>query len=70
MMSILVQTVPRGTFPQMWFVIENYYPMFLEGLRYTLIISILGTLFGVLIGMILVSLKLLVVSDRDNQCVS
>lgn len=68
-MNILVQTVPQGTFPRMWFVIENYYPMFLEGLRYTLIISILGTLFGVLLGMILVSLKLLVVSDRDNVLV-
>lgn len=58
--------VPQGTLARMLFIIENYYPMFLEGLKYTLIISLLGTLFGVMIGMILVSMKLLVVTERDG----
>lgn len=66
MSVILTKIVPQGTFPQMWFVIENYYPMFYEGLKFTLIISILGTFFGVLMGMLLVSLKIQTVSARDN----
>lgn len=62
-------TVPNGLLPRMFFILEQYYPMFLEGIKYTIIISILGTLFGVLIGMILVSMKLLNRNSRDNVTV-
>ncbi len=57
--------VPQGTLSRMIFIIQEYYPMFLEGIKYTIIISVIGTLFGVLIGMMLVSMKLINVTKRD-----
>jgi len=63
---ILAKTVPSGTIARMIFIVENYYPMFLEGLKFTLIISLLGTLFGVMLGMLLVTLKLQTISERDS----
>ncbi len=62
--------VPNGLLPRMWFIVENYRPMFLEGLKYTLIISLLGTLFGVLVGMVLVTMKLQKVTERDSLIVA
>ncbi|XMB86929.1 amino acid ABC transporter permease [Mycoplasmatota bacterium WC44] len=59
-----VKTVPEGTLNRMIFIIKNYYPMFLEGLKYTIVISIVGTLFGVLLGMGLASMKIQKVTPR------
>lgn len=63
---MLAKTLPEGTFARMLFVIENYYPMFLEGIKYTVLISLFGTIFGVMLGMFLVTMKLQTVSKRDS----
>ncbi|QVK21661.1 amino acid ABC transporter permease [Mycoplasmatota bacterium] len=65
-LSGTVKIVPDGTFQRMVFIVQNYYPMFLEGLKYTLVISLVGTLFGVLIGMILASMKIQKITKRDS----
>ncbi len=65
----LVKIVPKSMLGKMFFVIENYYPMFLEGLKYTVIIALFGTIFGILLGMVLVSLKVQKVTPRDRTIV-
>jgi len=47
-------------------IFRNYYPLLLEGLRYTLILAVFGTLFGLMIAMVLVVMRLLKIESHQS----
>jgi len=53
-------------FEKVWFLLGNYYPLFLRGVVFTLGISIIGTIIGFLIGLIVAVVRTIPVSDHDS----
>lgn len=53
-------------FERLWFLLTNYYDLFLQGATNTLLIALLGTLFGLILAMILYFMKSMEVHFRDN----
>lgn len=53
-------------FQDVWFLLQKYYPLFLSGIGFTLLISISGTIIGFLIGLIVAVVRTIPVSDNDG----
>ena len=51
---------------KIWFLLTNYYDLFLQGVTNTLLVAILGTLFGLILGMGLYFMKSMQVHFKDN----
>lgn len=67
MMNILYLTkMPANFIGGVWYVINNYYPLFIRGMITTLVLAVFGTLFGLLIGMFISLIRQIKISDRDN----
>ena len=63
---MLLATVPQTFFDIIWYLIVNEYPLFINGIKFTLIISILGTLIGLILAFLVTSLRILERSKRDS----
>lgn len=61
------KVMPQGFFEGIWFLLKEYYPLFLDGIKYTLIISLTGTLFGLLLAIIITPIKIQTISKRDKK---
>lgn len=61
--------VPETTLQQMIFLITNYADLFLSGILVTLLIAVVGTLGGTLIGFVLVLLKSVKIHFKDRFAV-
>lgn len=59
-------TAPQGTIQEMIYLLQNYSPVFISGIKITLLIAIIGTLGGTLLGMVLVLLKSVSIHFKDN----
>ena len=59
--------MPQGFFEGIWFLLKEYYPLFLDGIKYTLIISLIGTIFGLLLAIIITPIKIQTISKRDKK---
>lgn len=51
--------MPEGFFPGIIYIIQTYWVMFLSGVIVTIVIAVLGTLFGFLLGIVLALLRFL-----------
>ena len=59
-------TVPETLLERMGFLIENYSPLILEGIYYTLLLSVVGTFIGILIGSVLVMMRTQEIHYKDS----
>lgn len=60
------EAIPEGFWPAIGFLLKTYYPLFLQGIYYTLIVSLIGTLIGLVLALFITPLKLLQVTRRDS----
>lgn len=58
--------VPEGLLPGIGALWKNYWPVFLEGVKYTLLIALISTILGLVLAIILTPLKILKVTSRDH----
>ncbi|HOJ45076.1 MAG TPA: amino acid ABC transporter permease [Bacilli bacterium] len=61
--------MPSGFFPGVFYLLKRHYPIFLSGVMVTITISMLGTMFGFVIGLFLATLRLLPSSKPRNRIV-
>ena len=62
-------TLPSGFFPQVWFFLKYYYMSFLRGMGVTFIVSVVGTIFGFVLGIGLALLRKLDHPRNENKFV-
>lgn len=60
------EMIPEGFWGGTVFLFKQYAPMFGEGIVYTLIVSLIGTLIGLLLAVFITPLKMLKVTNRDS----
>ncbi len=48
------------------YLFHNYWPMYLDGMKYTLLIALISTIIGLVIAMFLTPFKILTVTSRDT----
>lgn len=53
-------------FEKVWFLLQNYYPLFLSGIAFTMVISITGTVIGFLIGLIVAVVRTIPENENDS----
>lgn len=63
---MLTKIMPQGFIEGIIFLIKEYYPLFLDGIKYTVIISLTGTLLGLLLALIITPIKTATISKRDR----
>lgn len=51
---------------KLWYLLTNYSDLFLQGVTNTLLVAVLGTLFGLILAMVLYFLKSMEVHFKDN----
>lgn len=61
--------MPSGFFPGVFYLLKRHYPIFLSGVLVTVTISMLGTLFGFVIGLFLATLRLLPMAKPRSRLV-
>lgn len=61
--------LPEGFFPQVWFFFRYYWFQFLGGIGITLLLSILGTIFGFALGLGLAYLRKMEEDKTDSKFV-
>ena len=64
---ILGGTIPSDMFGGILYIIQNNYELYIEGIKYTLLISILGTTLGLFLSMGIVVLRIQEITIRDNR---
>lgn len=65
-MFILSGSIPKDFFGGIWFIIQNNYPLYLEGVKYTLMISIAGTTLGLFLALLITIFRIQESDSRDN----
>ncbi len=50
-MHILSGSIPKDFIGGVLYIIQENYPLYLEGVKYTLLISIVGTIFGLFVAL-------------------
>ncbi len=50
-------SMPSSFFGGLWHILRHNYPLFFEGLKFTLILAVVGTIFGLVISLMLVVFK-------------
>ncbi|QIK70915.1 ABC transporter substrate-binding protein/permease [Erysipelothrix sp. HDW6C] len=63
------ELMPSGFIAGVGFLLQNYWPMFLNGLGTTLLIALCGTFFGLIIGLVIAGLRQIKVNSRDRSIV-
>lgn len=64
-MMILASTKPEGFLNQMWWIFEENWPLFWYGVKVTILLAIVGTLAGLLIGLILGGIRSVKIESQD-----
>lgn len=62
----LTSGIPQDFFGGILHILENNYQLYLEGIKYTLIISIIGTLLGLLLALVITVFRILEIDERDT----
>lgn len=63
---LLAGTLPDGYIPQILFILEKYGSSLLRGAGTTLLVAIVGTFFGCIIGFIVGMIQTIPIGKRDN----
>jgi putative lysine transport system permease protein len=74
-LGMFLQTLTNNAIPNEFgravlFLLKEYWPLFKEGLRYTIVIALTGTLIGLLLAIIITPIKIQKVSKRDSSLVA
>lgn len=64
--SIVLNSIPTDFIGGITYIFKNNYPLYFEGLKFTLIISIIGTFLGLLLALFLTILRIQEVEQRDK----
>lgn len=59
-------TYTDGLFSQLWYILTNYFPLFWEGIKITLLVALIGTIGGTLIAFVLVFMRNLQPHFKEN----
>lgn len=59
--------MPSGFFDSILYLLKNEYPLYISGIKFTVIISVLGTFFGLVLAFFLTVLRLLERESRDRR---
>jgi len=59
-------TIPKDFIGGVLYIIQENYPLYLEGVKYTLLISILGTMFGLLVALFIIIFRVQESDSRDS----
>ena len=65
-MHIMSGTIPKDFIGGVLYIIQENYPLYLEGVKYTLLISILGTMFGLLVALFIIIFRVQESDSRDS----
>jgi len=65
-MHIMSGTIPKDFIGGVLYIIQENYPLYLEGVKYTLLISILGTMFGLLVALFIIIFRVQESDSRDG----
>jgi len=53
-------------FEKVWYLLEQYYPLFLSGIAVTMIVAISGTVAGFVIGLFVAVVRIIPTTENDN----
>ncbi|MGL5978966.1 MAG: amino acid ABC transporter permease, partial [Erysipelotrichaceae bacterium] len=62
---MLLTSIPSDFFGGVAYLFENYLPLFLHGMKNTLIIALTGTIIGLVLGLLIAGIKTMKVSKRE-----
>lgn len=60
------ESIPKDFFGGVLFILENNYELYIEGIKFTLLISISGTLLGLLLALVITVFRIMEVDQRDS----
>lgn len=66
MFQIISTTIPKDFIGGIIYILEGNYQLYIEGIKYTLLISILGTLLGLIIALIIIIFRIQEIERRDT----
>ncbi|MGS0971957.1 MAG: amino acid ABC transporter permease [Candidatus Izemoplasmataceae bacterium] len=58
--------IPQDFLGGTFYILKENYPLYIEGVKYTLLIATLGTLFGLLLSLFLTALRIQETSNKDG----
>ena len=62
----MTSNLPEGFFQWVWFLLQQYGSVFVQGALYTLLIAIIGTIAGCIIGLLVGIVKTIEINPEDN----
>lgn len=65
-MFILGSNIPSGFLEGVYYIFKNNYELYIEGIKYTLLISIIGTLLGLLLALVITVFRIQEIDRRDT----
>ena len=68
-MNLIVANVPEGFLAQALWILETNWPLFWYGIKITLMLAFLGTIFGLVIGLVLGGLRAITIDEQDKAIV-
>ncbi|NIZ19963.1 amino acid ABC transporter permease [Entomospira culicis] len=60
---------PTSTLERVLYLLINYYPFFLEGIKITMLLALVGTFFGLMLSFLLVAMQSQVIHFRDRPLI-
>lgn len=70
MFILAANTIPDGgMLSKSWWIFQNNIPMFWYGIKITLLLAVLGTLFGLVLGLLLGGIRAVRIEERDKTIV-
>ncbi len=64
---MVIAAVPEGMLPKAWWIFQNNIPLLWYGIKITLMLAVLGTFFGLLIGLVLGGVRAVKIEPRDRM---
>lgn len=65
-MLTIISSIPDDLFGGILFILENNYELYFEGIKYTLLISIVGTTLGLLLALFITVFRIQEINKRDT----
>ncbi len=69
MRFLTTEIYPESFFGWVWFLFLEYWPMFFNGMKYTIIIALIGTLLGLILAFIITPIKIQNITKRDSKLI-
>ncbi|MEG0329143.1 MAG: amino acid ABC transporter permease [Longicatena sp.] len=66
---MILMSTPTSFFDQVWWILQDSWPLFLYGIKITIILAIIGTLVGFLLGLVFGGIRAIKVEERDRGIV-